>query len=145
MIARKVYQFLAASLLLWGCTLNDEYTTLNNDQNEGPIAPVAVSTPSLEVELSDEAIAEFEAGTLALPDGCILSRVFPDDPEFEERHRAFGLHRWYFVSTDGPAPATKASEALQAIPGVLRAEPHIQPEADAISFNDPYAYRQWHL
>ena len=145
MIARKVYRFLAASLLLWGCTLNDEYTTLNNDQNEPPLTCTAVSTPSLEVELSDEAIAEFEAGTLALPDGCSLSRVFPEDPEFEERHRAFGLHRWYFVSTDGTAPATKASEALQAIPGVLRAEPHIQPEADAIPFNDPYAYRQWHL
>ena len=145
MIARKVYLFFAASLLLWGCTLNDEYTPLKNDQNEPLLPCTSVSAPSLEVELTDDAIAGLEAGTLQIPDGYTLSRVFPEDPEFEERHRAFGLHRWYFVSTDGTAPATKASEALQAIPGVLRTEPYIQPEADAISFNDPYAYRQWHL
>ncbi|MBR5432664.1 MAG: hypothetical protein IK119_09860, partial [Bacteroidales bacterium] len=53
-----------------------------------------------------------------------LERLFPDAGEWEPRHRAAGLHRWYRVKYDPSLRlATKAAEELSALPGVLFAEP----------------------
>ena len=76
------------------------------------------------------------------PSGYSFERIFPDAGEFEERHRAAGLHRWYFASADG-TPATKAAEGLEGIPGILRAEKEPVSNPDAIPFNDPN-YNMYH-
>lgn len=145
MNARITLFFIGASFIILGCSLKDEYTTLKNDQNSGNPAVFESKLPSLSVELSDEAAAAMERGELIVPDGMTLERAFPEDPEFEERHRAFGLHRIYNVTVDESINSTKAGDALLAIPGVLHAEPCPKAEPDAIPFNDTYAYRQWHL
>lgn len=141
----KTYLILVTSLLVWGCTLNDEFIPLNTDQNiEKPVISMQ-TIPSLTVELSDEAAASFERGGFSVPEGLKFERTFPEDPEFEERHRAFGLHRIYNVTVDESISSTKAGEDLLSIPGVLHAEPYVKAQPDAIPFNDSYAYRQWHL
>lgn len=145
MTKAKTYLILAASLLMWGCTLNDEFIALNNDQNPGEPVAVKQKTPDLTIELSDEACALFELGGLEVPEGVSLVRSFPEDPRFEERHRAFGLHRFYDVTIDESITSTKAGDALAAIPGILNSEPYAKAEPDAIPFNDSYTNRQWHL
>lgn len=146
MIARAPLTFLAASLMFWGCTINDELRTLKNDQNDdlAPAQAIA-SAPKLVVELSDSAIEELQSGQLAVPQGYELERVIPEDPEFEERHRAAGLHRLYFVNNTGGAPLTRAEGELASIPGVVQLERIPRNAPDAIPFNDPYSDRQWHL
>lgn len=73
-----------------------------------------------------------------------LERVFPDAGEFEARHRAAGLHRWYKVSYDRNVARTKASGELAGLPGV---ENVIFPRRKVTQgyFNDPYLYEQWGL
>ncbi len=145
MNARVTLFFIVASFIIIGCSLKDEYTTLKNDQISEEFAAIEQKSPSLSIELSDEATAAMERGEFAVPQGYTLERAFPEDPEFEARHRAFGLHRIYNVTIDESISSTKAGEDLLCIPGVLHAEPYLEAEPDAISFNDPYAYRQWHL
>ncbi|MBP5566036.1 MAG: S8 family serine peptidase [Bacteroidales bacterium] len=118
---------------------------MNSDQNAKENIISEPKLPALTIELSDDAAASFERGELAVPEGMSLERAFPEDSEFEERHRAFGLHRIYNVTIDESTTSTKAGENLLAIPGVLHAEPCPRAVPDAIPFNDPYANRQWHL
>ena len=90
------------------------------------------------VRLSEDAAA-------AVPPGAGLRRLFPDAGEFEARHRAAGLHRWFVASFD---PATKADDALRGLDGVEVIEdvPAVGPCSVDIPFNDPLAReRQWHL
>lgn len=72
-----------------------------------------------------------------------LERVFPDAGEFEAKHRAAGLHRWYRVSYDPEAPRTKAGEVLGALPGV-EAVQFPPRKVKTAQFNDPYLSYQWH-
>lgn len=71
-----------------------------------------------------------------------MERVFPEAGEFEERHRAAGLHRWYKVSYDPSVSRTKAGGELSTIPGVEAVT--FQPKIERRGyFNDPYLRRQW--
>lgn len=70
-------------------------------------------------------------------------RSFPYDEEWEDRHREFGLHRWYRLSLDG-VPLTKAAGDLSGIPGVESAE-LVRRARPAAYFNDPRASEQWAL
>lgn len=145
MFTRALMTLFAATTLICGCALKDEYSTLKNDQNLEKKSAAEHKIPTLTIELSDDAAASFERGELAVPEGMSLERAFPEDPEFEERHRAFGLHRIYNVTVNQSISYTKAGEDLLSIPGVLHAEPCPRAVPDAIPFNDSYAYRQWHL
>lgn len=83
----------------------------------------------------------------ALEDLGITSyrRVFPVDPEFEDRHRAEGLHKWYYVHYDENQPETKAASLLKGVPGIHTVRPVYKIKTDATPiFNDPYFNRQWH-
>ena len=52
-----------------------------------------------------------------------IRRVFSDGGEFEQRRRAAGLHKWYYVSFDQDVPQTKAADRLSEIDGIEIAEP----------------------
>ena len=127
MNARVTLFFIVASFIIIGCSLKDEYTTLKNDQISEEFAAIEQKSPSLSIELSDEATAAMERGEFAVPQGYTLERAFPEDTEFEARHRDFGLHRIYNETIDESISSTKAGEDLLCIPGVLHAEPY--PEA----------------
>ncbi|MCR4824156.1 MAG: S8 family serine peptidase, partial [Bacteroidales bacterium] len=71
-------------------------------------------------------------------------RVFPDAGEFEDRHRAAGLHRWYSIRYDEEVSRTKARDGLAALPGVESvAFPHRKVRRGY--FNDRYLDDQWHF
>ena len=136
MFTRALITLFAATTLICGCALKDEYSTLKNDQNSSPVSRVFPQSDRVIVEVSDT----FKS----IPAGYSFERVFPDAGEFEERHREAGLHRWYFACADG-VPATKAAEGLEGLPGILSVEKEPMIETDAIPFNDPNRGRQWHL
>lgn len=69
-------------------------------------------------------------------------RLYPEDPEWEERHREAGLHRWYTVNCNTDIPATKASQGLLDLEDVVYLEPFRNKKSTAI-FDDPYFSRQW--
>ena len=74
-----------------------------------------------------------------------LERLYPDAGEWEDRHRAAGLHRWYRIKYDpSKVPETKAAEDFSSIPGVLYAEPARKIRSYSY-FNDPRADEQWAL
>ena len=71
-----------------------------------------------------------------------LERMFPEDPDYEDRHRAFGLHKWYRVSYNPSTAVTKASADLLDIPGVQVVRPVLRTTTGA-TFNDPMLSKQW--
>lgn len=85
-----------------------------------------------------------EAAADSLDGTSGLVRLFPDAGEFEERHRAAGLHRWFVVDE---ALGTKATEFVASLDGVELVEEVGEMEvcSAGIPFNDPEAWHQWHL
>lgn len=73
-----------------------------------------------------------------------LERIFPYDEQFEEVHRAAGLHRWYKAAFNPETPQTKASADIQSIPGVVRVNPVYKITGPKAYFNDPRLGSQWH-
>lgn len=71
-----------------------------------------------------------------------MERVFPDAGEYEARHRAFGLHKWYRITFNKDIPVTKAGDSALQIPGIEIWEP-VRKVRDN-SFNDPQLSNQWH-
>ncbi len=72
-----------------------------------------------------------------------VERLYDDGGEWEERHRAAGLHRWYRIRYDDSLPSTKAGADLSAISGVVYVEPVRRIKSTA-TFNDPQFSSQWH-
>lgn len=72
-----------------------------------------------------------------------VERLYADGGEWEERHRAAGLHRWYRIHYDPRSlPSTKAADEFASIPGVVYIEPSRKIRSTAY-FNDPKADEQW--
>ena len=102
------------------------------------VAQDLVVQPTTTVLRLSEAAADSLDGTPG------LVRLFPDAGEFEERHRAAGLHRWFVVDE---ALGTKATEFVASLDGVELVEEVGEMEvcSAGIPFNDPEAWHQWHL
>lgn len=132
----------AAILLLSACARQELQPT------EAPQAPAQESfIPGQAIVLLAEDLADsFSVGDIpgAASELGILSaeRVFPDAGEFEERHRAAGLHRWYSIRFDPGVSSTKAQGELSALPGVESVEIPRRKVRRAY-FNDPYFSQQW--
>ncbi|MBP5559527.1 MAG: S8 family serine peptidase [Bacteroidales bacterium] len=119
-------------------------------ENPEPAGPV----PS--PYISGEIIAEFSDAlcqaasdefnyAMASIGATSVERLYPDAGEWEPRHRAAGLHRWFRITYDSRyASPTKAAGDLLDMPGVLYAGP-VRRVRRASFFNDPYAYKQWSL
>ena len=73
-----------------------------------------------------------------------IERLFPDTGRFEERRRAFGLHRWYRIAYSPDVTATKAAEGMAQVDGieVFEADKPIK-FMDELPFNDPSLAKQW--
>lgn len=73
-----------------------------------------------------------------------IERLFPDTGRFEERRRAFGLHKWYKISYSADVPATKAAEQMSHVDGidVFESDRPIKL-MDDLPFNDPRLSSQW--
>ena len=71
-----------------------------------------------------------------------MERLFPFAGEFEPRTRKEGLHRWYKVRYAQDVPATRATRAFEALPGVERVE---EPIKASLTTDDKYWNDQWAL
>ena len=101
-------------------------------ENGADAPSVRTKAPGLEEAMEELGVVSFE-------------RLFPVDEEFEDRHREFGLHRWYRVRFEGGTPSPMAAERFMLLDGVQNARPvnKVRLAADAY-FNDPLESRQWH-
>ena len=100
------------------------------------------------IQLSEETADHFvieDYPDVAAALGVISAeRVFPDAGEFEARHRAAGLHRWYSVRYNEGVSTTKAREGLGSLEGVETVDfPHRKVRRGF--FNDKYLVNQWHF
>ncbi len=141
----KKFFFLLTLILFAGCQRQDPLST-PVDQTR----PVSSSTlPGRAVVLLTEQAADALDG----PDFSAVAerlgirsaeRIFPEAGEFEARHRAAGLHRWYRIRYDEGVPSTKAEADLGGLPGVESVQtPHRIKQRGY--FNDKYYSRQWNL
>ena len=100
------------------------------------------SSSNLQVAvLTKAAFGEKVTSTLGITS---LSRLYPDAGEWEPRHRAAGLHRWYRISYDPLVPLTKAAASLEGLDGVVYSEPARRLRSADALFNDPELSKQWH-
>ena len=145
MVKKHYSSFLLASLLLIfsGCASDalkpvEESPAVQNDSEFIPGTAVLL--------VSDEAAADFADMPRTKAFDAIgierIERVFPDAGEFEERHRAAGLHRWFRVTYDPAVPQTKAGDDLSTLPGVEAVDFPIE-KVKYSNFNDTFLYHQW--
>lgn len=141
---KRFFLLLAAFLLLASCAQQEIVP-----ETVAPQAPASKSQiPGQAIvrvteELADEfAIGDFPEVAKQL--GIVSAeRVFPDAGEFEAKHRAAGLHRWYRIQYDPAVAITKARADLAALPGVETVEIPLR-KARRSYFNDPDMWEQWH-
>lgn len=157
---KRLFEMLAlVAILAIACQRVTEDAALPQEQ-----APVAEAVQPqiqqvnlyLEDALAEELEASLAAGSMATKASGFnsaleqmqvvsMERLFPDAGEFEARHRAAGLHKWYVVSYKADYSATKASSTLADVPGVEAARPRRQVEIKSTPiFNDPHYPSQWH-
>lgn len=138
-------KLLAALLpLLAGCSVQEP--------DPGPAIPAEPAGSVVPGEaillLSEEAADSFDPGAgAALLESLGVSsieRIFPEAGEFEARHRAAGLHRWYQVRYDEAIPRTKAGGTLASLPGVEEVQFQRKMKPRSL-FNDPGLAFQWYL
>ncbi|MBR1435176.1 MAG: S8 family serine peptidase [Bacteroidales bacterium] len=149
---------LSVALFL-SCSKEAEQTVIQNEE-ETSVAyqqePLSVANIYVDDEMAAMLENSRENGSIATKSAELnsvldkfgvrsIERVFPDTGRFEERRRAFGLHRWYRIQYDPNVPETKAAEGFVGIDGIENFEP--QPGIklnDEMPFNDPLLPSQWH-
>lgn len=141
----------------------------NQPAPEGQATPEATSIPEDAGTVPGVAVVQFDDDMLALIEEDLaagnvrtkssslnvvleqlgisaISPVFPEEEcpeEFRARERAFGLHRFYYVEYDRNLPVTRAAASLNALDGILSAEPQYEVRLND-TFNDPMLRNQWH-
>lgn len=142
---RKLFPFLFCLACLTGCLQQEPLP--GTEAPDSPAPESSIIPGKAVILLSEEAAGRFGLDDLESVAEALgvrsAERVFPDAGEFEERHRAAGLHRWYSVSYDRGVPATRARSGLQAVEGVESVEIP-RRKVRRSYFNDPSAPYQWH-
>ena len=160
MSKHNLWAFVPLSVALFlSCSKEAEQTVIQNEE-ETSVAyqqePLSVANIYVDDEMAAMLENSGENGSIATKSAELnsvldkfgvrsIERVFPDTGRFEERRRAFGLHRWYRIQYDPNVPETKAAEGFVGIDGIENFEP--QPGIklnDEMPFNDPLLPSQWH-
>ena len=142
-----------ALLLLAGCTATLQDTSVTEPDTDARSRQVqgqesSLIPGSMIIEVTDELADQLATGALQTKSSSVnaafeglgvakIERVFPDAGEWEPRHRAAGLHRFFRVTYNPEAaPATKAAVDFSALDGVLSASPARAAKPDsAVSFS----------
>jgi len=152
---KALFLIIPAILLAAACTQRLEPVGEEGTVPAVQEQPSALIPGTLIVQFDEETAAAVASGA-ATKSGAMapvfeglgvtsVERVFADGGEWEPRHRAAGLHRWYRIKYDPAAQAaTKAADGMLALPGVVFAEPERRIRKTAY-FNDPMAPQQWAL
>ena len=139
---------LGAAFLFAAPACNRMETEAVVEQTVESVEPSESSIVSGEmiVQFSDDMVASIEGGYVPEYLGDLkvtgLRRLYSESEDYEARHRAFGLHKWYVVEYDETLSYTKASMGMGSISGVDSVEPVRRVKPTAV-FNDPYLYKQW--
>lgn len=147
MQGRFLSVFLSALFLLTAC--NDRLVSPEEEVASGQQHESAVIEGQMIVQLSEDAVSRLEKGDDVFSGLGLTSveRLYPFDEEWENRHRAWGLHQWYVLDYDENIPSTKAAGDLAQIDGVLYVEqPRRVSSTSATSKfpDDPLFGKQWH-
>lgn len=143
--------FLGLALL--SCSKQENYGVIAENSAEeqescfvkGAAEIFVTEQMALEIEENGVPAKFIEAGILK------LERMFPDAGEWEERHRAKGLHRWYRAVVDDAVLQTKSNTFDEGLEGVEIFEPvrrvkRCASNLNSFPFNDPYGKKyQWHI
>ena len=144
----KKQNILILILPLLASCMRQEPVTLPTTTDSAPASESSFIPGKAVLLISEEGADSFDlAGnteTLEALGVRSVERIFPDAGEFEARHRAAGLHRWYRVSYDPSVARTKAGQDLSALPDVEAVVFEPKKERRSI-FNDPYLPEQWSL
>lgn len=90
-----------------------------------------------------------------------MKRVFRYSPQFEEKHKQYGLNLWYEVTINAKTSSTEAIKGYSQLQEIETAEPVLEKRlidgtikpiylsksekgSSNEYFNDPYLYKQWH-
>jgi len=179
-----------AILLVAAAACSEDMTETAPESDGAAESAAIVSKPEgaiagrLSIEVTEELAARIEAATAAVTrsggaptrsgvadmDRALerigterFARMFPYEARFEERHRAFGLHRWYTIRFDDAEELTAAAGLLSRVEGVstVQYRHRIKParrgpmipanDLDAgapmradYPMNDPLLGYQWH-
>ena len=159
----KLFCIAMAVLALSACTaeVGDEQPVVETPEQNTAVEETesALIPGEIIVELSDELTAKV-AG--AINEGAFMSTkseelnelfealdvisvkpLYEVGGRFEERQREAGLHRWFKIEYNTSVPATKASNGLESVDGVLYVEQSRRIKPTAV-FNDPMLPKQWH-
>lgn len=138
--------FLMVLLLnIAACSQKYEQDTLINDQPPTASHSDIGTDGRLAVFVSEQLAADIDSNAATLPDGITFTKAFTGDPAFDARHRAAGLHRWYYADYQPEIPRTKALGDIRKIEGIDYMETLPAAELNSIPFNDPNVSFQWHL
>ena len=74
-----------------------------------------------------------------------IRRLFPDEGQYEQRHRLAGLDKWYVIEYDPDVPRTKAEDGFSSLPGVDLVETPYKVKQLDNRFDDPFFVKQWGL
>ena len=185
---KKLLSFLAPGLLAFSAIVGCSRAELEFDEQTqvvygGEVYPSRMfQTGRVSIKVNDSLVKELEANTdengmvvsanvksmttsLSKLGAIKMERIFPHAGRFEERTRAEGMHKWYYVYFDETITLTKASDDLKAVEGVEIVEynpvitrheytkvaevqgdemlPEIEQTADN-PFDDPRLGSQWH-
>lgn len=134
---KKYYFFL---LLAVSCVKAEIPTTTDSTEQE------QFTDNELIVELSDSLLTHIEADSNFFSVYGIKSmeRLFPVDEKWENRHREWGLNKWYTLRLDENIPGTKAMDELELIDGILQIERPRKIKSTENFFNDTYYKYAWH-
>ena len=143
---KNIFPILFLALLSAACTRQELAVTPRSGENH--LRPQSVLPGRAAVLLTEEAAEDFSADDFVRQASGLgvvsMERVFPEAGEFEARHRAAGLHRWYRIRYDEGVSVTKAQEGLAALPGVQTVD-FPRRKVRRSLFNDPYYAYQWHF
>ena len=141
---RRFQALLILALVIGACTQE----TVSPEIPEVPVMEEAVEsafiTGSLIIQSENNA-EELQASLSPILGEVTVSRLFPDAGEWEPRHRAAGLDRWFRIKYNPEdLPQTKAVADLSSLPGVVYVEPERRINTTGY-FNDPDFDKLWAL
>ena len=153
---KSIFYALATAMLIASCSAEPAPSADGPQGSAEHPRRSAIIPGIITVQVSEELAEELASGTLQTKSADVNSafgrlgvtkveRVYPDAGEWEPRHRAAGLHRWFRIEFDPDSvPSTKAAEDISDIPGIVYAEPERRIRSTAY-FNDPRESAQWAL
>ncbi|SUB78704.1 S8 family serine peptidase [Porphyromonas macacae] len=183
---KTIISLLGALVLLSSCTDDKTMDELNSNLSPENLTEIKKANPALALALPGQVYVKMNpktalqlqsAGNTDIQTFSVISpeisiaskrlgvkrveRLFPEDKRFAERHKKYGLDRWFVVYYDESKEGTEAIHTMNAVNDFELVEPVYPLEYDGyisspvytfnalptdtdMPFNDPKLVDQWH-